>query len=72
MEDCIWQQYIQQIESLSPESKVSRFCKEARFMRVVEVGQCYSVQNQFERFRGFLELIRRFEFELRRRENYIF
>ena len=32
----------------------------------------YSVQNQFERFRGFLELIRRFEFELRRRENYIF
>ena len=35
----IWQQYIQQIESLSPESKVSRFCKEAGFMRVVEVGQ---------------------------------
>ena len=34
-----WQQYIQQIESLSPESKVSRFCKEAGFMRVVEVGQ---------------------------------
>ena len=32
----------------------------------------YSVQNQFERFRGFLELIGRFEFELRRRENYIF
>ena len=35
----IWQQYIQQIESPSPESKVSRFCKEAGFMRVVEVGQ---------------------------------
>ena len=34
----IWQQYIQQIESLSPESKVSRFCKDAGFMRVVEVG----------------------------------
>ena len=32
----------------------------------------YSARNQFERFRGFLELIRRFEFELRRRENYFF
>ena len=37
----IWQQYIQQVESLSPESKVSRFCKEAGFMRVVEVGQYF-------------------------------
>ena len=35
----LWQQYIERIESLSPESKVSRFCKEARFMRIVEVGQ---------------------------------
>ena len=32
------QQYIQQVESLSPESKVSRFCMEAGFMRIVEVG----------------------------------
>ena len=37
----LWQQYIQQIESLSPESDVSRFCKEAGFMRVVEVGQYF-------------------------------
>ena len=38
----LWQQYIQQIESLSPESKVNnRFCKEAGFMRVVEVGQYF-------------------------------
>ena len=37
----LWQQYIQQIESLSSESKVSRFCKEAGFMRVVEVGQYF-------------------------------
>ena len=37
----LWQQYIQQIESLSPESLVSRYCKEARFMRVVEVGQYF-------------------------------
>ena len=35
----LWQQYIEQIESISPESKVSRFCKEAGFLRVVEVGQ---------------------------------
>ena len=31
----LWQQYIERIESLSPESKVSRFCKEAGFMRVL-------------------------------------
>ena len=35
----LWQQYIERIESLSPESKESRFCKEAGFMRIVEVGQ---------------------------------
>ena len=35
----LWQQFIERIESLSPESKVSRFCKEAGFMRIVEVGQ---------------------------------
>ena len=32
----------------------------------------YSTGNQFERFRGFLELISRFEFEFCRRENYFF
>ena len=37
----IWQQYIQQVESLSPENKLSKFCKEAGFMRVVEVGQYF-------------------------------
>ena len=37
----IWQQNIQQVESLSLENKVSKFCKEARFMRVVEVGQYF-------------------------------
>ena len=34
----LWHQYMERIESLSPESKVSRFCMEAGFMRVVEVG----------------------------------
>ena len=37
----LWQQYIERIESLSPESKVSKFCKEAGFTRVVEVGQYF-------------------------------
>ena len=37
----ILQQYVQQVESLSPENKVSKFCKEAGFMRVVEVGQYF-------------------------------
>ena len=40
-----WQQYIQQVESLSPEDKVSKFCKEAGFMRVVEVGQYFVTKN---------------------------
>ena len=35
----LWQKYIERIELLSPESKVSKFCMEAGFMRVVEVGQ---------------------------------
>ena len=35
-------------------------------------GRYYSRRNKFERFRGFLELISRFEFEFCRRENYFF
>ena len=45
----IWQQYIQQVESLSPENKISKICKEARFMRVVEVGQ-YFVTKDISQF----------------------
>ena len=37
----LWKQYIEQIESLSQESKVSRFCMEAGLMRVVESGQYF-------------------------------
>ena len=48
----IRQQYIQQVDSLSPESKVSRFCMEAGFMRVVEVGQ-YFVTKDTSDFRQF-------------------
>ena len=50
----IWQQYIQQVESLSPENKVSKFCKEAGFMSVVEVGQCFVTKDtgSFRQFRS--------------------
>ena len=48
----IWKQYIQQTESLSPENRLSKFCKEAGFMRVVEVGQ-YFVTKDTGDFRQF-------------------
>ena len=50
----IWQQYIQQVESLSPENKVSKFCKEAGFMRIVEVGQYFMTKDtgDFRQFRS--------------------
>ena len=48
----IWQQYIQQIESLSPENRLSKFCKEARFMRVVEIGQHFVTKDTGD-FRQF-------------------
>ena len=48
----IWQQYIPQVESLSSENKVSKFCKEAGFMRIVEVGQ-YFVTEDTGDFRPF-------------------
>ena len=44
----IWQQYVQQAESLSPENKLSTFCKEAGFMRVVEVGQYFVTRDTGE------------------------
>ena len=37
----VLQQYFQQVESLSPENRLSKFCKEAGFMRVVEAGQYF-------------------------------
>ena len=48
----IWQQYIQQVKSIPPEDKVSKFCKEAAFMRVVEVRQ-YFVTKDTGNFRQF-------------------
>ena len=50
----LWQQYEERIESLSPESKVSRFCMEAGFIRVVEVGQYFITKDtdDFGEFRS--------------------
>ena len=48
----IWQQYTQQVDSLSPENRLSKFCKEAGFMRVVEVGQ-YFVTRDTDDIRQF-------------------
>ena len=55
----IWQQYFQQVESLSPENKLSKFCKEAGFMRVVEVGQYFVTRDtgDFRQFRSVAEMI---------------
>ena len=44
----ILQQYFQQVESLSPENRLSKFCREAGFMRVVEVGQYFVTRNASE------------------------
>ena len=41
----LWQQYEERIKSFSQESKVSKFCKEAGFMRVVEVGQYFMTKD---------------------------
>ena len=41
----LWQQYEERIKSLSPESKVSRFCMEAGFVRVVEVVQYFMTKD---------------------------
>ena len=43
----ILQKYFQQVKSLSPD-RLSKFCKEARFMSVVEVGQYFVTRNASE------------------------
>ena len=50
----LWQQYEERIESFSPESEVSRFCMEAGFVRVVEVGQYFMTTDigDFRQFRA--------------------
>ena len=50
----LWQQYMERIESLSPESKVSRFCMDAGFVHVVEVVQYFMTKDtgDFRKFRA--------------------
>ena len=50
----LWPQYMERIESLSPESKVSRFCMEAGFIRVVEVRQYFMTKDTGD-FRQFVQ-----------------
>ena len=42
------QKYFQQVRSLSPENRLSKLCKEAGFMSVVEVGQYFVTRNASE------------------------
>ena len=50
----IWQQFFQQVESLLPKNRVSKFCMEAGFMSVVEVGQYFVTKDtgDFGQFRS--------------------
>ena len=43
----LWPQYMEQIKSLSQESKVSKFCMDARFVHVVEVGQYFMTKKHW-------------------------
>ena len=42
------QKYFQQVRQLSPENRLGKFCKEAGFMSVVEVGQYFVTRNASE------------------------
>ena len=44
------QKYFQQVKLLSPENRLGKFCKEAGFMSVVEVGQYFVTRNASEFF----------------------
>ena len=50
----LWQQYEERIKSLSQKIKVSRFCMEAGFVHVVEVGQYFMTKDtgDFRQFRA--------------------
>ena len=41
----LWQKYEERIKSLSQESKVNKFCMEAGFVHVVEVGQYFMTKD---------------------------
>ena len=41
----LWQQYMERIKMFSPESKRSKFCMDAGFVHVVEIGQYFMTKN---------------------------
>ena len=49
-QNVLLQQYEERIKLLSKESKVSRFCMEARFVHVVAVGQYFMTKDTGEQF----------------------
>ena len=46
----LWQQYMERIELLSQENKVSKFCMDAGFIHVVEIGQYFMTKDTEEQF----------------------
>ena len=51
----LWQQCMKRIESLSQESKVSKFCLEAGFVHVVEVGQYFMTKDTGDFLDNFVQ-----------------
>ena len=46
--DLLLQQYGERIEKLSQEDKSSKFCMDAGFLNVVEIGQCFTTKDTTE------------------------
>ena len=65
----LWQQYEERIESLSPESKESKFCMDAGFVHFVEVGQYFMTKDTGD-FRQFRAVACRDWMDSRKHENW--
>ena len=46
----LWQRYEERIEMVSKENKVSKFCMDAGFIHVVEIGQYFMTKDTEEQF----------------------
>ena len=49
-QNLLLQRYEERIEMLSQENKVSKFCMDAGFIHVVEIGQCFKTKDTGEQF----------------------
>ena len=51
-EDLLLQQYGERVEKLSQQDKLSKFCMDARFLNVVEIGQYFTTKDiaEFSQF----------------------